>query len=117
MNAMLFGEKTDTPGGRKLKHACSLRIQVARKAWIEIPNKNPHNSAATEKIGLIMKCKVVKSKVSNPQGECEIPLFFDRGFVSFDDVPSIRKEIMAARAAQYGKRIPKEFLEEEDDDE
>lgn len=49
MNAMLFGEKTDTPGGRKLKHACSLRIQVARKSWIEIPNKNPSNSAITEK--------------------------------------------------------------------
>jgi recombination protein RecA len=113
MNAMLFGEKTDTPGGRKLKHACSLRIQVARKAWIEIPNKNPYNSAKTEKIGLIMKCKVVKSKVSNPMGECEIPLFFDRGFVSFDDVQSIRKEIMAQRAQQFGKRIPKEFLEEE----
>ena len=115
MNAMLFGEKTDTPGGRKLKHACSLRIQVARKAWIEIPNKNPCNSATTEKIGLIMKCKVVKSKVSNPMGECEIPLFFDRGFVSFDDVQSIRKEIMAQRAQQFGRRIPKEFLEEEDD--
>ena len=117
MNAMLFGEKTDTPGGRKIKNACSLRIQVARKAWIEIPNKNPKNSATTEKIGLIMKCKVVKSKVSNPMGECEIPLFFDRGFVSFDDVASIRKEIMAARAAQYGKRIPKEFMEDEEDEE
>jgi len=114
MNAIMFGEKTDTPGGRKLKHACSLRIQVARKAWIEIPNKNPYNSAATEKIGFIMKCKVVKSKVSNPMGECEIPCFFDRGFVSFDDVQSIRKEIMAQRAQQFGKRIPKEFLEEGD---
>ena len=116
MNAMLFGEKTDTPGGRKLKHACSLRIQVARKAWIEIPNKNPHNSATTEKIGLIMKCKVVKSKVSNPQGECEIPLIFEKGFVSFDDVPQIRKEIMKQRAEKYGKRVPKEFLEEDDED-
>lgn len=116
MNAMLFGEKTDTPGGRKLKHACSLRIQVARKGWIEIPNKNPCNSATTEKIGLIMKCKVVKSKICNPMGECEIPLIFDRGFVSFADVASIRKEIMQQRAAQFGKRVPKEFLEEEDDE-
>lgn len=113
MNAMMFGEKTDTPGGRKLKHACSLRIQVARRAWIEIPNKDPRNSASSEKVGLIMKCKVVKSKVSNPMGECEIPLFFDRGFVSFDDVPSIRKEIMAKRAREFGKRIPKEFQEDE----
>jgi recombination protein RecA len=120
MNAMMFGEKTDTPGGRKLKHACSLRIQVARKGWIEIPNKNPCNSATTEKIGLIMKCKVVKSKVSNPMGECEIPLIFDRGFVSFDDVPRIRKEIMNQRAVQYGKRVPKGFElddEEDEDDE
>ena len=114
MNAMMFGEKTDTPGGRKLKHACSLRIQVARKGWIEIPNKSPYNSATTEKIGLIMKCKVVKSKVSNPMGECEIPLFFDKGFVSFDDVKRIRAEIMRQRAEQYGKRVPKGFDEEEE---
>lgn len=117
MNAMLFGEKTDTPGGRKLKHACSLRIQVARRAWIEIPNKDPRNSAKTEKIGLIMKCKVVKSKVSNPMGECEIPLIFDRGFVSFDEVSSIRKEIMKQRAQEFGKRVPKEFADEEESEE
>lgn len=117
MNAMLFGEKTDTPGGRKLKHACSLRIQVARRAWIEIPNKDPRNSAKTEKIGLIMKCKVVKSKVSNPMGECEIPLIFDRGFVSFEEVPKIRKEIMKQRAQQFGKRVPKEFADDEEESE
>lgn len=109
MNALMFGEKTDTPGGRKLKHACSVRIQVARKAWIEIPNKNPSNSATNEKIGLIMKCKVTKSKICNPLGECEIPLIFDRGFVSFDDVPTIRKELMKKRAREFGKRVPKEF--------
>ena len=115
MNAMMFGEKTDTPGGRKLKHSCSLRIQVARRAWIEIPNKNPYNSAANEKVGFIMKCKVVKSKVCNPMGECEIPCFFDRGFVSFDDVKSIRKELMKQRAEQFGKRVPKELLEDDDE--
>ena len=115
MNAMMFGEKTDTPGGRKLKHSCSLRIQVARRAWIEIPNKNPYNSAANEKVGFIMKCKVVKSKVCNPMGECEIPCFFDRGFVSFDDVKQIRKELMKQRAEQFGKRVPRELLEDDDE--
>jgi recombination protein RecA len=114
MDAMMFGEKTDTPGGRKLKHACSLRIQVGRRSWIEIPNKDPRNAANTEKIGLIMKCKVVKSKVCNPMGECEIPLIFDRGFVSFDDVNSIRKELMKARGASQ-KAIDR--LDDEEDDE
>ena len=113
IGAMMFGEKTDTPGGRKAKHSYSLRIQVARKNWIEIPNKNPHNSADKEKIGLIMKCKVVKSKVCNPMGECEIPLIFERGFVSFDELDGIRKQIMKERAQQFGKRVPKEFLEDE----
>ena len=61
-----------------------------------------------------MKVKVVKSKVGNPLGECEIPCFFDRGFVSFDDVKTIRAELMRQRAAQYGKRVPKDF--EEDDE-
>lgn len=115
MQAMLFGDKTDTPGGRKLKHACSLRIQVARRDWIKIPNKNPANSAKDEVIGFIMKCKVVKSKVCNPLGECEIPCFFDRGFVSYEDVDSIRKEIMRKRAEEFGKRVPKEFMEDEDE--
>ena len=115
MNAMMFGEKTDTPGGRQLKHSCSVRIQVARRAWIEIPNKNPKNSAKEEKVGFIMKCKVVKSKICNPLGECEIPCFFDRGFVSFSEVDKIRKELMAASAKKYGKRVPKEFMEESDD--
>ena len=116
MNALMFGEKTDTPGGRKLKHSCSLRIQVARRAWIEIPNKDPRNSANTEKVGFIMKCKVVKSKVCNPMGECEIPCFFDRGFVSFDDVKDIRKELMRERAERFGKRVPKELSDDDDDE-
>lgn len=94
MDAMMFGEKTDTPGGRAPKFYSSLRMQVARRAWIEIPNKNPMNSAKTEKVGMIMKVKVVKSKVCNPMGEAEIPLFFDRGFVGYDQLAEIRKELM-----------------------
>ena len=46
-------------------------------------------------------------------GECEVPLFFDRGFVSFDDVQSIRKELMRMEAEKYGKRVPREALEDE----
>ncbi len=95
VGAMLFGEKLSTPGGRALKHLCSVRIQVGRRDWIEVPNKDPRNSAANVKIGIITKCKVVKSKICNPYGECEIPMIFDRGYVSHDDVLTIRKEIMA----------------------
>ncbi len=94
MNAMLFGEKDDTPGGRAIKFYSSIRIKVARRAWIEVPNKNPKISSSNVKVGMIMKCKVVKSKVCNPFGEAEVPLFFDRGFASFASLKEIRREIM-----------------------
>ena len=100
MDAMMFGEKTDTPGGRAPKFYSSVRIQLARKAWIEIPNKDPRNSAVNEKVGLIMKAKVVKSKVSNPMQEAEIPMFFEKNFVSFDDVGLIRKDLMKKRKVE-----------------
>ncbi len=65
-----------------------------------------------------MKCKVVKSKVNNPMQECELPLFFDRGFVSYGDVNDIRKELMEQRAEMYSKRKKKdEEVEEVWDDE
>lgn len=101
MNAMLFGEKDDTPGGRAIKFYSSVRIKVARRAWIEIPNKNPEISSESEKVGIIMKAKVSKSKVSNPFGEAELPFFFDRGFVSYDDIKKIRSEILKVRKEQY----------------
>lgn len=115
IGALPFGEQTHTMGGHKLAHADSLKIRVARKGWIEIPNKNPQNSASSEKVGFIMKCKVEKSKVCNPLGECEIPCFFDRGFVSFDDVPAIRKELMEQRAEQYSKRKSRDVIENEEE--
>lgn len=111
MNAPMFGSKTDTPGGRAPKFYSSIRIEVARKGWIEIPNKDPKNTATTEKVGMIMKLKVIKSKVCNPMGECEIPLFFGRGFVSFDEMASIRLELMNAN-----KKSGKKRAVQEDDD-
>lgn len=101
MNAMLFGEKEDTPGGRAIKFYSSIRIKVARRAWIEIPNKNPAISANSEKVGIIMKAKVTKSKVSNPYGEAELPFFFHKGFVSYDDVKPIRTELMKQRSKEF----------------
>ena len=98
----MFADKDITPGGRAIKFYSSIRVKVARRSWIEIPNKNPMVSAANEKVGLLMKAKVVKSKVSNPYGECEMPFFFDRGFVSYDDIKQIRQDLLKERKKLYG---------------
>jgi recombination protein RecA len=115
VDAMMFGEKYETPGGKAPRFYSSIRINVARRAWLEIPNKDVKNSAANEKVGMLMKLKVIKSKVCNPMMESEIPLFFDRGFVSFDDVSSIRKELMKQRGLS-AKAIDRAEEEEEDDE-
>lgn len=93
-NAMLFGKKTYTPGGRAIKHAYSVRLEVARTDWIHVPNKDVRISAAKVPIGFYMKVKVEKSKVCVPLGECMLAVIFDRGFVPVDDVAEIRKQIM-----------------------
>ena len=95
MNASFFTADDHTPGGRTLKFVASARLQVARREWIQVPNKNPKISSDKVPVGMIMKVKLKKSKISFPNTECTIPYFFDRGFVSLDDVDSIRKEIMA----------------------
>ena len=105
MNALPFGDNIQTPGGHKLKHSASLRIQVARKGWIEIPNHNPFNTEAKERIGIVMKVKVVKSKVCNPMQSCEIPMFFEKGFVDFADLDSTRKEIMEEHKKKYKETL------------
>lgn len=93
MNAMPFAEQTTTPGGWALEHAVSLKIQLARKAWIETTNYNPAISADKVPVGIEIKARIRKSKVSNPNGECIIPYFFTRGFVKPEDVDKIRDEI------------------------
>lgn len=103
MQTFGFGDTVHTPGGRAIKFYSSIRMQVARRAWIEVPNKDPRNSATKQRIGMIMKVRVIKSKVCDPMGECEIPIIFGRGPVSHDDVDVIRKEIMRENNRRYKK--------------
>lgn len=117
IGALPFGEQVQTPGGHKLKHSASIRLSVARRDWIDVPNKNPSLTGAKERIGIIMKVRCVKSKVCNPMGECELPMLFERGFVSFSELPELRKRIMKENLKKYGKKEEPEDWEEEGGDE
>jgi recombination protein RecA len=72
INKMGFGPKTTTSGGRALRFYASLRLEVARIAWI----------ANSEKVrtGMTLKITVNKNKVGVPQRNTEVQYFFDRGF-------------------------------------
>lgn len=101
IGAMPFAEQTHTPGGWALRHQCDLRIKLARKEWIKIPNHNPSNSAAKETIGQIIKLKLEKNIISSPMQECELVLFYERGFVSHANKKEVEKEIEAEHKVKY----------------
>lgn len=86
IGAMAWGDPTTTPGGRALRHFASLRIKIARKGNIV---------KAGKKIGITSKLKIVKSKVSDPEGEAEIPLFFATGFTP----PPVKVKSAKAKAS------------------
>lgn len=96
-----FGDQTHTPGGHQFHHTMSIRIHVARKEWIKIPNYNSFNPAKDEIIGIVMRCRTTKNKTFDVMRECELPLFFDRGFVDFTEFDDTRKEIMKSRKEHY----------------
>lgn len=96
-----FADNDNTPGGDTIRFYASLRLKVARRAWIDIKNYNPAVTAGKERIGMIMKIKVVKSKICNPLGECEVPMLFDKGFVSFADLKGLIKDIEEERKEFY----------------
>lgn len=101
-----FGDQTHTPGGHQFHHTMSIRIHVARKEWIKIPNYNPLCSGKEEPIGLIMKCRTIKNKTYEPYKECELVLIFERGFIDYADLNDVRKEIMSERR-KYFKELYK----------
>lgn len=80
---VLFGDPYDYPGGRALKHYLSLNIQLARKQWF-----GPKNN----RLGMLINCRVTKSKVCNPFRECELVLSFQEGFVTHKRMKEILKE-------------------------
>jgi len=80
---VVFGDPTISPGGRALRHYSALRIQVRRKGWY---------GAVKNRIGQLCAFRTVKSKISMPYSECEMPLHFHKGFITHTEMKKLMKE-------------------------
>lgn len=81
---VMFGDPTTTPGGRALKHHCSVRILVARVGSSEIKNdkKTP--------IGHRIRARVKKNKVSTAQNiTAEFNIFYNSGIDWLDEILTV----------------------------
>lgn len=58
-----------TPGGRALKHAMSVRIKVGRKKTVK----------DTEEMSIVVDAQIVKNKVATPYKECEFSVKLGQG--------------------------------------
>jgi recombination protein RecA len=70
----MYGDPTDTPGGRALKFYASQRIKLQK------PGKaQTITDAEGERIGVIVRYKIVKNKVAPDGTEGEFPILFKNG--------------------------------------
>lgn len=89
-----WGEPYMTPGGKALKHHCSIRIEVRRRSWI---------GAKDARYGLLNAFRVVKSKVGRPFISCEIPMLFEYGYCKNDELKDVLKDLRKQRRQQNKK--------------
>lgn len=70
IGAMGYGPKTDTPGGRALKYAYSIRLQVTKVQSLK---------KGDTVVGQLTKVTTVKNKHAPPKMDCELVLSYKTG--------------------------------------
>ena len=98
---IMFGSPETTPGGRALKFASSVRLDVRRIAQVK---------KGEEIVGSRVKVKVVKNKVAAPFKQAEFDIMYGEGISYEGDVlnHAIGKGVVAKAGATYsfaGKKL------------
>lgn len=74
----MFGDPSTSPGGKALKHACSLMINMAPVFSSDSVIKNSEG----DKIGHTVRAKIQKNKVGAPFKQAEYKVEYEKGIVN-----------------------------------
>jgi recombination protein RecA len=91
---VMFGNPETTPGGKALRFAASVRLDVRRKEQIKDGERV---------LGNHLKVKVVKNKVAEPHHVAEVDLYFGKGIDNLKDVieSAIELNIIIKKGSSY----------------
>ncbi len=91
---IMFGNPEETPGGRALKFASSVRIDVRRIAQVQSGEKI---------IGGRHRAKIVKNKVAPPFRQAEFDILYNEGISKYSDLVNsgVKYGILARSGAWY----------------
>ena len=98
-NIVSFGhaEPFITLGGKALRYAFSVRIELARKGWL--------GATKDTRYGLLQSYRVVKSKVATPYKVCEFPFIWDHGYCeTVEEAKDIRKSLLVEKRNKTKKK-------------
>lgn len=73
----MFGDPSTSPGGKALKHACSLMLNMAPVLTSEAVIKNSDG----DKVGHTVRAKIQKNKVGAPFRQAEYRVEYEKGIV------------------------------------
>ena len=115
---MVFGNPEITPGGRALKFAASVRIELRKKEVIKDGAGNP--------IGSVVQAKIIKNKMAPPFKTAKFDVRFGKGITRSSSILELALEhgIIRKKGAWYsyndgnvgqGREKTLEFLEANED--
>lgn len=87
----MFGDPTSSPGGKALKHACSLMVNMAPISGADSYVVNEEG----DRIGHKVRAKIGKNKVGSPFGKAEYTIEYLKGVVN-------QSEELLDLAVKYG---------------
>lgn len=77
---VMFGDPTTTPGGMAIPYASSVRVRISSTGQQHIKDKDGNV------LGIKVKAKTIKNKVSRPFRSCEFQIIFGVGVVEHEEV-------------------------------
>jgi len=94
MNAMAFGEKYTTPGGKALQFHCSVRLKLQN-----IGRLKGKVNGVDEIIGQQVQVTVVKNRLGPPNRKVKYSVYYDSGIDDADSLLKVLKEYKIVKAS------------------